>query len=124
MSFDRLMKEANKLMVRYEKLNNKDESRKRACQSRSKSIPKNATIRKEYVKCKKPNCYPDRHGPFYYAYWKDPASKKLRKKYIGRHFDRDNISAGVEHGQTSTPIESQSRSEQQDKRKKKVLGTT
>jgi hypothetical protein len=75
MSFDRLMKEANKIMVRYEKLNNKDESRKRACQSRSKSIPRNAMIRKEYVKCKKPNCYHKQHGPNYYAYWKDSGLK-------------------------------------------------
>lgn len=90
MSFDRLMKEANKLMVRYEKLNNKDESRKRACQSRSKSIPNNATIRKEYVKCRRPNCHRKQHGPYYYAYWKDPETKKLKKKYIGRnYFPRD-----------------------------------
>jgi hypothetical protein len=116
------MKEANKLIARAEKLNNKDKSRKQACQSRSKSIPKNATIRKEYVKCKKPNCYPDRHGPFYYAYWKDPASKKLRKKYIGRYFEKENISANMEHAETSTPIESQSKSEQQDKKKR--LATT
>jgi hypothetical protein len=100
MSHDRLMKKADKLIAHVQKLNNKYESRKQACQSRSKSIPKNATIRKEYVKCKKPNCCSDRHGSFYYAYWKDPASKKLRKKYIGRYFDTDNISAGVEHGQT------------------------
>jgi hypothetical protein len=25
------------------------------------------------------------HGPYYYAYWKDPESKKLKKKYIGDH---------------------------------------
>jgi len=124
MSFDRLMKEANKLIARAEKLNNKDESEKQACQSRSKSIPKNATIRKEYVKCKKPNCYPDRHGPFYYAYWKDPASKKLRKKYIGRYFERENISTNMKHTEANTPIENQSKSEQQGKKKKKVLITT
>ena len=23
------------------------------------------------------------HGPYYYAYWKDPESKRLKKKYIG-----------------------------------------
>lgn len=76
------MKKANKVMVRYEALNNKYESRRLACQSRSKSIPKNATIRKEYVKCKKPNCR-RKHGPYYYAYWKDPETKRLNKKYIG-----------------------------------------
>ncbi len=24
-------------------------------------------------------------GPYYYAYWKGPQSKKLKKKYIGDH---------------------------------------
>jgi hypothetical protein len=27
----------------------------------------------------------EKHGPYYYAYWKDPEAKKLRKKYIGTH---------------------------------------
>ena len=57
-----------------------------ACQSRLKLIPKNATVRKEFVKCKKHNCHRKHHGPYYYAYWKDPESKKLRKKYIGRKY--------------------------------------
>lgn len=50
------------------------------------SIPKNSTIREEFVKCGKDNCNecPDvGHGPYYYAYWKDPKAKKLRKKYLG-----------------------------------------
>jgi hypothetical protein len=85
-SFDMLMKKAYKVMARYEALNNKYESRRLACQSRSKSIPNNATIRKEYVKCKKPNCYYEQHGPYYYAFWKDPETKRLKKKYIGRQY--------------------------------------
>jgi hypothetical protein len=36
---------------------------------RAKSIPENATIRKEYVKCGKEMCEL-KHGPYYYAYWK------------------------------------------------------
>jgi hypothetical protein len=30
------------------------------------------------------------HGPYYYAYayWKDPESKKLKKKYIGDHMPK------------------------------------
>jgi hypothetical protein len=79
------MKEGNKLIVRAQALDNKEESIKLACQTRSKSIPKNATIRKECVKCKKPNCYQEQHGPYYYAYWKDPESKRLKKKYIGKN---------------------------------------
>ena len=31
-------------------------SRQRACASRAKSIPENATIRKEYIKCGKRMC--------------------------------------------------------------------
>jgi hypothetical protein len=59
---------------------------KLACQFRSKSIPKNATMREEFVKCKKPNCYRQQHGPYYYAYWKDPETRRLKKKYIGRNY--------------------------------------
>jgi hypothetical protein len=29
-----------------------------------------------------------KHGPYYYAYWKDPESKKLKKKYIGDHMPK------------------------------------
>ena len=32
------------------------------------------------------------HGPYYYAYWKDPESKKLKKKYIGYHMPKDKRS--------------------------------
>jgi hypothetical protein len=59
-----------------------------AYSNRSKSIPKNATIRKEYIKCGKEMCEL-KHGPYYYAYWKDPESKKLKKKYIGDHMPKD-----------------------------------
>ena len=90
-TFDMLRKEAEKLFLRYEKLKSKDEtrrlareSRKKACESRSKSIPKNATIRREFVKCNKSNCHRMQHGPYYYAYWKDPRTKKVIKRYIGK----------------------------------------
>jgi hypothetical protein len=86
MSFAELMEEGNRLIARVRALDNKERSKKLACQSRSKLIPKNATIRKEFVKCKKPNCYHKKHGPYYYAYWIDPETKRLKKKYIGRHY--------------------------------------
>src|SRR5919197_184233 len=73
------------------KLLNKIKSRQLACANRIKSIPENATIRKEYVKCGKEICEL-KHGPYYYAYWKDPESKKLRKKYIGDHVPTDKES--------------------------------
>jgi hypothetical protein len=86
MSWGELMAEGNRLHARSQALENKEKRTKLACQTRSKSIPKNATIRKEYVKCKRPNCYRKEHGPYYYAYWKDPITKKLKKKYIGRYY--------------------------------------
>ena len=52
----------------------------------SKSIPSNATIREEYVKCGKYYCFRCPHGPYYYAYWKDE-NGKLKKEYIGSKFD-------------------------------------
>jgi hypothetical protein len=82
-----LIEEGNKTADIATKLLNKFESRDIACTNRSKSIPNNATIRKEYVKCRKETCE-EKHGPYYYAYWKDPESKKLRKKYIGTHMPK------------------------------------
>jgi hypothetical protein len=49
----------------------------------SRNLPSNATIRKEYVRCGKLDCQ-SKHGPYYYAYWKDNKGK-LRKKYIGKY---------------------------------------
>jgi TPP-dependent indolepyruvate ferredoxin oxidoreductase alpha subunit len=45
------------------------------------SVPSNATIRPEHVKCGKSLCLGCPHGPYYYAYWKE--NGKLKKKYIG-----------------------------------------
>jgi hypothetical protein len=84
------MEEGNKLIARAQALDNKEKSIKLACQSRSKSVPKNATIRKEFVKCKKLNCYCQLHGPYYYAYWKDPETKRLKKRYIGSYYSPEN----------------------------------
>lgn len=47
------------------------------------SLPVNAFIKKEYTKCGQSNCDED-HGPYYYGYWKDKETKKLRKKYLGK----------------------------------------
>jgi hypothetical protein len=66
----------------------KVKSRQLACVNRAKSIPENATIRKEYINCGKEICE-HKHGPYYYAYWKDPESKKLKKKYIGDHIPKN-----------------------------------
>jgi hypothetical protein len=80
---------AKKRIEKSTKFINKVKARDLACVGRLKTIPENATIRKEYIKCRKINCSHDRHGPYYYAYWKDPESKKLKKKYIGNHVPKD-----------------------------------
>ena len=85
-SFYELLGSVNRSLGKLKNFQKKVDSRKASCWSRSRSIPENATIRKEYVKCKKPNCRRKQHGPYYYAYWKDSKTKKLRKKYIGRHY--------------------------------------
>ena len=50
----------------------------------NQSIPDYATIREEYIKCGKSLCFGCKHGPYYYAYWKDE-NGKLKKKYLGRN---------------------------------------
>ena len=82
-SLERVLEHANKTAEKSQKLIDKIESTKQSSIIRAKSIPVNATIRKEYVKCGKVLCYHGNHGPYYYAYWKDPETKKLKKKYIG-----------------------------------------
>ena len=47
------------------------------------TLPSNHTIREEFVKCGKEFCLQCPHGPYYYAYWKDSTTKKIKKKYLG-----------------------------------------
>jgi len=86
-SLQKLLANANKTTERATKFLNKIKSKRLACANRAKSIPENVTIRKEYIRCGKEMCEPE-HGPYYYAYWKDPESKKLKKKYIGDHMPK------------------------------------
>ena len=90
-SLEKVLAQANKAIERSQKLFNKIKSREVACSNRAKSIPENATIRKEYIKCGKKFCE-QKHGPYCYAYWKDSESKKLKKKYIGDHIPTDEKS--------------------------------
>ena len=70
---------SEEFIEKTEKLLENVESRKK----RSKLIPDNATIRKEYVKCNNEFCCSCPHGPYYYAYWR--TNGKLNKKYLGRY---------------------------------------
>jgi hypothetical protein len=90
-SLQKVLANANRTIEKSAKFINKIKSRQLDCAKRAKSIPENATIRKEYIKCGKKICG-QKHGPYYYAYWKDPESKKLKKKYIGDHMPTDKKS--------------------------------
>jgi hypothetical protein len=87
-SFEKVLANAKKTIEKSTQFINKLESRELSCVNRAKSIPENATIRKEYIECGKQMCEL-KHGPYYYAYWKDPESKKLKKKYIGDHMPKN-----------------------------------
>jgi hypothetical protein len=50
------------------------------------SIPNNASVREEFIKCGKISCSSCPHGPYHYAYWKN--NGKLKKKYLGTNKPR------------------------------------
>ena len=84
-SLEKVLAHANKTAEKSRKFLNKVESKKQSSINRAKLVPANATIRQEYIKCGKTPCYHGKHGPYYYAYRKDPETKKLKKKYIGQY---------------------------------------
>ena len=55
--FWKVLRDARKMAEIAENFIKKHELIESVCANRAKSILKNATIRKEYVNCKKPNCY-------------------------------------------------------------------
>jgi hypothetical protein len=89
---EKVLVQARKTAERSRRFIDKIESKKQSSIRRAKSIPGNATIRKEYIKCGKTPCYHGKHGPYYYAYWKDPPTKKLKKRYIGTHIPENKES--------------------------------
>ena len=54
------------------------------------SIPEDATIRREYIKCGNHSCRRRNYGPYYYAYWR--AQGKRYKKYVGKYDPRNKES--------------------------------
>ena len=86
-TIDKQLEKADKLIAKFnsEKLRSiaKVKSEQLTSTNNSRNLPGNATIRKEYVRCGKLDCQ-SKHGPYYYAYWKDD-SGKLKKKYIGKY---------------------------------------
>jgi hypothetical protein len=96
-TFYKLLKQSTKAVDKAEKLVNKIiNSSQTLAISRLKSIPQNATIRTEHIKCGKDGCNHETHGPYYYLYWKDAKTKKLKKKYISNRMP-DNKEANHHH---------------------------
>jgi hypothetical protein len=85
---ERANKRTNKLMAKVESDGLKSEAKIKSEKIRSinnsRNLPDNVTIREEYVKCGKSDCSKCKHGPYYYAYWKDNGGN-LKKKYIGKY---------------------------------------
>jgi hypothetical protein len=81
---ERLHERVDKLVAKVKsegvKSEGKIESEKIRSINNSRNLPNNATIREEYVRCGKSDCSRSKHGPYYYAYWKDDYGK-LKKKY-------------------------------------------
>ena len=67
-----------------------------ASEKKYEHIPLGATVREEFVSCCKSYCNL-KHGPYYYAYWRDKKSKKLKKKYLGKFDPRSTISKEIFH---------------------------
>ena len=103
LSLEKMYEKAGSIIKQGEKLVIEMNSKREIANRNSKTIPQNATIREEYVKCGKDLCLGCEHGPYYYAYWRDE-NGKLKKKYIGRNNPRekekgiqDNYSNDLEH---------------------------
>jgi hypothetical protein len=75
--------ELNRVMYRAQSNINKFKEIETRRSHIDSTLPSNHTIRGEFVKCGKEFCLQCPHGPYYYAYWKDSTTKKLKKKYLG-----------------------------------------
>ena len=96
-SLYKVVARANKTLLKAQKLMDRIESVEQTSRYNVQSVPTNATIRKEYVRCGKLGCEQEPHGPYYYAYWKEESAgagrsacrKKLKKRYIGTRLPND-----------------------------------
>ena len=79
--YDHVLAKLDKSLVRPRKYIAEQNIHERDSKNRPMTNPTNASIKEEYVKCKKYSCYTCPHVPYYYAYWKE--NGKLKKKYAG-----------------------------------------
>lgn len=52
------------------------------------SIPPHATLRLELRDCGNPKCT-RLHGPYWYAYFRLPGERRMRKRYLGKHLPKE-----------------------------------
>jgi hypothetical protein len=104
LSVKKMYEKAGSIIKQSESLVAKKNSKKEIANRNSKTIPENATIREEYVKCGKEFCLRCEHGPYYYAYWRDD-SGKLKKKYIGRSNPRERRGIKIQDNYYNNDLE-------------------
>ena len=65
------------------------------------------TYQLEYVACGSTRCkkQPDRHGPYWYAYWWDPARERTRSRYVGKQLPSAVAEARNDWEQPEIPAE-------------------
>lgn len=71
----------------------------KASKKKFETVPANATIREEHVKCKKFHCKMYPHGPYYYAYWKE--NGKFEKE-VYRYEIRQNVEKRAKRDRTAS----------------------
>src|SRR5215208_865488 len=109
----KMNEKAGLIIKQSEGLVAKMNSKREITNKNSKAIPKNATIREEYVRCGKDLCLKCVHGPYYYAYWRDK-SRKLKKKYIGRNNPSERTGKEIQDNNHNNVLESILRNKQND----------
>lgn len=85
--FHKLISDSYKFINRFRYSQNRKNNHKKMTIKNYEFIPSNATIRKEYVKCGNYSCRRCKHGPYYYAYWRNQG--KRFKKYLGKYDPRN-----------------------------------
>jgi|GEM_PF-713312 len=113
LSVKKMYEKAGLIIKQSEGLVAKMNSKREITNKNSKAIPKNATIREEYVRCGKDLCLKCVHGPYYYAYWRDK-SRKLKKKYIGRNNPSERTGKEIQDNNHNNVLESILRNKQND----------
>ena len=78
--YNQLLHKTDKFLGSTKKFLAKSNMEQKTALKNYSSVPSNATVKEERIKCGK-SCLMCPHGPYYYAYWKND-SGKLKKKYI------------------------------------------